>query len=268
MTYFAANGQQLGTQQPPQASANGLGRSSFPQASANGMGRYGMIGMMPPQAQAGIGADMTPSGIPEGPMTAWRDGVFGARRQPEPFGDQLYPPWRDGIFGPSLGQTNGGPTLTFSGDAVTETKAALNLLVGSYTPTPGTAYDAATEAAYVTWVEEQTPGYPDKTVLYKMVGSRRFPSARGIYVLMNAARVAWAASEGDQESYARVESWYPTLWAFNQAFEGADYHGSIIVPETSTNGQGTVKASTVALIGVGAIGVGLLAVMLRPKRRR
>lgn len=260
MTYFAANGQPLGAQQPPQASANGMP----PQAPANGMGRYGMIGMMPPQAQAGLGADMTPSGIPEGPMTAWRDGVFGSRRQPEPFGDQLYPPWRDGIFGPSLGQANGngGPTLTFSGEAVTETKAALNLLVDSYTVTPGQAYDAETEMAYVTWAEEQTPGYPDKSVLYKMVGDRRFPSARGLYVLMNGARVAWAASEGDQASYDRVASWYPTLWAFNQEFEGADYKGSIIVPESAQNGQG-VKASTVALIGVGAIGVGLLAVMLK-----
>ncbi len=110
MTYFA-NGSQLG-KQPPQAATNGFGRMP-PQASTNGLGRYGRIGMMPPQAQAGVGSDMTPSGIPEGPMTAWRDGIFGARRQPEPFGDQLYPPWRDGIFGPSLGEeaktTSEGP---------------------------------------------------------------------------------------------------------------------------------------------------------------
>ena len=37
---------------PPQASTNGMGRLP-PQASTNGLGRFGVIGMMPPQAQAG-----------------------------------------------------------------------------------------------------------------------------------------------------------------------------------------------------------------------
>ncbi|HET6496395.1 MAG TPA: hypothetical protein VFH61_13640 [Thermoleophilia bacterium] len=257
------NGRQLSAM-PPQASTNGFGQMP-PQASTNGLGRYGMIGMMPPQAAAGVGDDMTPSGIPEGPMKAYRDGVFGARRQPQPFGDQLYP-WRDGIFGPGLGQSNGAPTITIANGVVSELKGALNLLIASYHVTPGNSYDAATEAAYVSYVEEQTPGYPDKAELYKVVDGRNYPSARGIYVLMNGARVAWASDVGADESYARVISFYPTLWTFATAYEAASFTGSVDVPAPANGGA--VKASTVALIGVSAIGIGLLAVMLKPKKRR
>lgn len=293
MTYFAANGAPLGNIPPqaqagvgryfgrddPQAAANGIGRFGRigrlgmlpPQAQA-GLGRFGMIGMLPPQAQAGVGDDMTPSGIPEGEPHAWREGILGTRRQPEPFAQAILP-WRDGVFGPGLGIGLGadinGPTVDLgSPDVATEVKIALNLLVTSYSVTPGGTYDQATEAAYVSFVEEQTPGYSDKGELYQLVGGRRYPSARGIYVLMQSARVAWQADVGLEESYARVESFYPILWAFSLAFEQAGYSGTVVTPAPAAGSAGP-SSSTVALWGLGAVGIGLAAVVvMKPKGRR
>ncbi len=250
----------------------------------SGLGRFDMIGMLPPQAQAGVGDDTTPSGVPEGPMRSWRDGVFGARRPPQPYGDQLYP-WRDGVFGPGLGrglgQNGGGPTISLANAFVgNEIKAALNMLVSSYSATPGGAYDQATEAGYVTYIEEQTPGYPNKTELYQVADGHRYPSARGLVLLMGGARQAWATDVGYDESFVRVAQWYPLINAFVDGYEAAGYTGTVTLP-TAANGNGNgggngngngdggpMQASTVMLVGAGAVGIGLIAVLLRPKKKR
>lgn len=287
MTYFPAQGTgRIGSMLPPQAQAGLRGGLR----GVRGLGRYGMIGMLPPQAQAGIGQDSTPtmvvgtgngspettpSGVPEGPMTAWRDGVFGARRQPDPFGEREYP-WKDGVFGPSLGQdASGAPSISLaSADVVTEVKVALNMLVQSYSVTPGGAYDAATGSAYVTFVEEQTPGYPDKSELYLLQGGIQYPSARGIFVLMQSALLEWQATEGSMEAaLQKVAFFYPLLWTFSQAYEAAGFSGSVTLPDGTSGGSGGIQASTVAMAGVAVIGVGVIALMLKkpkrsPNRRR
>jgi hypothetical protein len=296
MTYFAANGTPLGQKRPPQAQANGVGRyfgrddpqaaaNGFgrlgrlgqmpPQAQTDGLGRFGMIGMLPPQAQAGIGDDMTPSGIPEGEPHAYRDGIFGNRLRTT---EEGLLPYKDGVFGPALptgvglGQNSNGPVLNLSNpDVINEIKIALNLLVGSYSPTPGNAYDQATQAAYVTYTEEETPGYPNKQELYLSAGGVQYPSARGIYVLMQGARMAWQGSVGYDTSFDRVVEFYPLLWGFSTAYEAAEFSGTVTPPAANGNGngdKGPMQASTVALVGVGAVGLGLAFMLMRPKKRR
>ncbi len=258
---------------PPQAAVNGMP----PQAQA------GLIGMMPPQAQAGlgIGAAETPqmvadTGMPVGLPRAYRDGVFGRRRPEEPYGESLRP-FMDGVFGPAraVGQNdatangNGGPTLTMTKPVITDIQRALNLLVGSYVvPQPAGTWDPATEAAYVTYIEENTPGFPDKAELYTVRNGRSFPSARGVFVLMQDAKQEFRKDYGPDEGEEVWRNMYEALVPFVLAYDSAGMTGKVI-PPSKANGEpeDTTEASTLAMWAGGAVLLGVAAFALAKRCR-
>lgn len=265
---------------PPQAAVNGPRLP--PQAQA------GLIGMLPPQAQAGLGAnpETTPQLVADSAAfaanpRAYRDGVFGGRYGPAESKDALEP-WRDGVFGPALGayfasriqgvgaDDASGPTLTLTKAAITDVQRALNLLVASYhVPQPAGSWDAPTESAYVTYIEGNTPGYADKAELYKLKDERRYPSARGIFVLMQDARQSFRENYGDQGDSVWANM-YETLAPFAQAYDDAGMKGAVVIPEGAATGgkKKTAEASTLLMWGGGAALLGLGLYALTKKRRR
>jgi len=314
MTYFN-NGRPTGESPlPPQAASNGIA---------------GLIGMMPPQAQAGLGQgneaetpaviDAPAPGIPslpQGPARAFRDGTFGrrapetygvnilpfrdgvfgpglgaeeqtpqslspelphgarafrdgtfGRRAPAPYGVDLYP-WRDGVFGPALGQV-AGPVLDLNDvETLKELKSILNLLVGSYTYEQE-GWGQPSEAAYVTFVEEQTPGYADKDELYQRSDGVSYPTARGIFVLFNATAQEWRKTFGPAAGDERNALMYPIIAEFLQRYEAADMDGTVIPPGATQEGEpgGGIKVNTVVMWGLGAVAVGLGVVALSKRKK-
>lgn len=267
---------------PPQAAVNGPRMP--PQAQA------GMIGMLPPQAQAGLGrnAETTPQMVadttmPAGDPRAYRDGVFG-RRYRRDTRDNPLRPWRDGVFGPALGEyfasgmrglgqdnENGGPEITLTRAVITDVQRALNLLVGSYSPPqPAGAWDKQTEAAYVTFIEENTPGFDDKNVLYRTKNGRKYPSARGLFVLMQSAKQQFRQDYGPEAGDEVWANMYEELAPFTKAYEAADMQGKVVIPKDAgrTENGDAMQASTLLMWGGGAalLGLGLYA-LTRKKRR-
>lgn len=253
-----------------------------PQAAVNGM-----LGMLPPQAQAGLGdaVETTPQMVAATAAfaanpRAYRDGVFGGRYGPSTTKDPLTP-WRDGVFGPPLGEyfasavqglgadAAAGPAMTLNTAAITDAQRALNLLVDSYTvPQPAGKWDAATEQAYVTYIEGNTPGYPDKSELYTKVNGRSFPSARGLFILMADARQEWRAEHGDQGDSVWLNM-YETLAPWAQAYESAGMKGTLAIPDEAAKASGAgTQTATLLMWGGGAalLGFGIYA-LTRKKRR-
>jgi len=290
MTYFMNAGQGVSTRP-----VRGAGRLP-PQAAVNGL-----IGMLPPQAQAGLrglAEAETPVDVPlDGEAQAFRDGVFG-RMAPEPFGERETA-WRDGIFSPALGlgqfrrswqqrlrmrgvgQNGNGVVVSLSDPAtVREVKAAMGLLAQPVVLAAPTTYSQAwfesgswDEAASQLWFQVAqmlaTTQPISPAAMTSGTAPNIYPSGLGIVALMGSFR----ASPDYGAEYAASN--FPMLdGATTSALAQLDATGTPMI-QTAAPGaapRGAMRASTVAMLGLGAVVVGLGVVAMgrgrRGRRRR
>jgi len=276
----------------PTRPVRGAGRLP-PQAAVNGIG----IGMLPPQAQAGVrglAEAETPVDVPlEGEAQSYRDGIFG-RMAPEAFGERETA-WRDGIFSPALGlgqfrrpwqqrlrmrgigQNGNGVVVSLSDPAtVRELKSAMALMAQPVVLAAPSTYSQAwfesgswDAAASQLWFQvaqilaTTQPIPPD--AMTSGAAPNIYPSGLGIVALMGAFR----ASPDYGTEYAAAT--FPMLdGATTAALAQLDATGTPMIQTTAPGAAraGQMRASTVAMIGLGAVAIALGVVATSRRRRR
>jgi hypothetical protein len=119
----------------------------------------------------------------------------------------------------------------------------------------------------VTWAEASTPGYPDKTSLYRLSNGHTYPSALGLAIIMADALQEWRALEGHDAGQLRWLDMYPSLAAFQTAYDANERIGQAIPPAAGAEKKGAwyAQASTMTMLGVAAVGIGLVYLVIRKK---